>query len=196
MHERIHASLSYTEAYQSAGKVLLFLHFGFASKPEHKWEEVIGEIPILAYEQKLLDKADTGIVEGEEKEKPKEGGGRPKVLADGTYTSEMVFTSSGAANLEAIKAASKPPLRSTQTTHYWPLPLIVHSHPALILGGDFFTGAVLAASLTKLVPHDKVACNTLRAEVGTISSICHPLPLMTENFQPSLSQETKIQMSA
>jgi coatomer subunit beta len=42
---------------------------------------------------------------------------------------------------------------------------------ALILGGDFFTGAVLAAALTKLVlrfddsAQDKVSSNTLRAEV-------------------------------
>jgi coatomer subunit beta len=42
---------------------------------------------------------------------------------------------------------------------------------ALILGGDFFTGAVLAAALTKLVlrfddnAQDKVSANTLRAEV-------------------------------
>jgi len=40
---------------------------------------------------------------------------------------------------------------------------------ALILGGDFFTGAVLAAALTKLVlPFDdsaqEVSSNTLRAE--------------------------------
>jgi uncharacterized membrane protein YczE len=42
---------------------------------------------------------------------------------------------------------------------------------ALILGGDFFTGAVLAATLTKLVLRftdvstDVVAKNTFRAEV-------------------------------
>jgi coatomer subunit beta len=48
---------------------------------------------------------------------------------------------------------------------------------ALILGGDFFTGAVLAATLTKLFlrfdekSQDKVVCNALRAEVGTISVV-------------------------
>jgi coatomer subunit beta len=78
--------------------------------------KVIGEIPILASEQKLLDEADSGVVQDdEEKEKPKEGGGRPKVLADGTYATETAFTSSSAANLEAVKAATKPPLRSTVT---------------------------------------------------------------------------------
>jgi coatomer subunit beta len=87
----------------------------------HEIRKVIGEIPILASEQKLLDEANGGTVEvGEEKEKPKEGGGRPKVLADGTYATETAFTSSGAANLEAVKAASKPPLRSTQTTQLYP----------------------------------------------------------------------------
>ena len=79
--------------------------------------KVIGEIPILASEQNLLDEANAGVEVGEEKEKSKEGGGRPKVLADGTYATETAFTSSGAANLEAVKSASKPPLRSTQTTY-------------------------------------------------------------------------------
>lgn len=43
---------------------------------------------------------------------------------------------------------------------------------ALILGGDFFTGAVLAAALTKLVlrfeefTSDKTKANALRAEVS------------------------------
>ena len=133
--------------------------------------KVIGEIPILASEQKLLDEANNGVEVAEEKEKPKEGGGRPKVLADGTYATETAFTSSGAANLEAVKAASKPPLRSTQMMHF-PFPSNFNSYAALILGGDFFTGAVLAASLAKLIlrfdknSQDKVAYNTLRAEVG------------------------------
>ncbi|KIM38155.1 hypothetical protein M413DRAFT_447920 [Hebeloma cylindrosporum] len=98
--------------------------------------KVIGEIPILASEQRLLDEAGGNADEEEEKEKPKEGGGsKPKVLADGTYATESAYTST-----------------------------------ALILGGDFFTGAVLAAALTKLVlrfddiSQDKVSSNTLRAE--------------------------------
>lgn len=122
--------------------------------------KVLGEIPILASEQRLLDEAtgqDGDAEEGEDKEKEKakaEGGGRPKVLADGTYATETAYTSTTAARLEAVKAASKPPLRT------------------LILGGDFFTGSVLAAALTKLVLRfaekagDVVASNTLRAEVG------------------------------
>jgi len=76
--------------------------------------KAIGEIPILASEQRLLDEANNGDnQESEGKEKPKEGGGRPKVLADGTYATETAFTSANAANLEAVKAANKPPLRST-----------------------------------------------------------------------------------
>ena len=75
--------------------------------------KVLGEIPILASEQRLLDEVNTGDGEAsEEKEKQKEGGGRPKVLADGTYATETAFTSAGTANLESVKSASKPPLRS------------------------------------------------------------------------------------
>ncbi|KAG6813715.1 hypothetical protein H0H92_008123 [Tricholoma furcatifolium] len=115
---------------------------------------VIGEVPILASEQRLLDAAggeEDGGEEGEDKEKEK-AAARPRVLADGTYATETAYSSTTAARLEAVKAASKPPLRT------------------LILGGDFFTGAVLAAALTKLVLRfaekstDSVAVNTLRAE--------------------------------
>ncbi|GAA6052491.1 hypothetical protein JCM3770_003792 [Rhodotorula araucariae] len=106
---------------------------------------VIGEVPILASEQRLLDQAE---------QEASAGGAEPdfvngdaalahkpvatsatRVLADGTYATETVFSSSAtaAASLEAVKAAAKPPLR------------------ALILGGDFYTATVLAATLTKLV---------------------------------------------
>ena len=72
--------------------------------------KVLGEIPILASEQRLLDATDG---DGEEEEKPKvEGSGRPRVLADGTYATETAYTSTSAARLEAMKAAAKPPLRS------------------------------------------------------------------------------------
>ncbi|KAG6846452.1 hypothetical protein H0H93_013886, partial [Arthromyces matolae] len=123
--------------------------------------KVLGEIPILASEQRLLDAASEeggaaagGGEEGEDKEKEKEkAASRPRVLADGTYATETAYsTSTSAARLEAVKAAAKPPLRS------------------LLLGGDFFTGGVLAAALTKLVlrfaekSKDVNAINTLRAE--------------------------------
>ncbi|KAG1823810.1 adaptin N terminal region-domain-containing protein [Suillus subaureus] len=99
--------------------------------------KVLGEIPILASEQRLLDEA--GGEEDRKEDKKVEGSGRPKVLADGTYATETAYTSTTSARLEAVKTASKPPLR------------------ALILGGDFFTGSVLASALTKLA-------NALRAE--------------------------------
>ena len=74
--------------------------------------KVLGEIPILASEQRLLDDAGGDIEEVKENEKAKsEGGGRPKVLADGTYATETAFTSTATAKLEAVKAAAKPPLR-------------------------------------------------------------------------------------
>ncbi|KAJ7243405.1 coatomer protein [Mycena haematopus] len=113
--------------------------------------KVLGEIPILASEQKLLD----DVAGGEEEAtspKVETGGGKPKVLADGTYATETAYSSTTTARLEAVRAASKPPLRT------------------LLLGGDFFTGAVLASALTKLVlrfdgkANDKAASNMLRAE--------------------------------
>ncbi|KAF8730552.1 hypothetical protein AX14_005483 [Amanita brunnescens Koide BX004] len=121
--------------------------------------KAIGEIPILASEQKLLD--ETSVENGEEgsedKEKVKsEGSGRPKILADGTYATETAFSSANAAKLEAVKAAAKPPLRT------------------LILGGDFFTGTTLANALAKLVlrfaekSEDDAATNALRAEAMLI----------------------------
>ena len=77
--------------------------------------KVLGEIPILASEQRLLDAAggDGEEEEKEKEEKPKtEDGGRPRVVADGTYATETAYTSASAARLEAVKAAAKPPLRS------------------------------------------------------------------------------------
>lgn len=75
--------------------------------------KVIGEIPILASEQRLLDEANGGAEdEGEDKEKEKAAASRPKVNADGTYVTETAFSSSANAKLEAVRAAAKPPLRS------------------------------------------------------------------------------------
>ncbi|GAA6008702.1 hypothetical protein JCM10207_001691 [Rhodosporidiobolus poonsookiae] len=104
--------------------------------------KVIGEVPILASEQRLLDQAEeeaaasTDHLNGDaslvQKAVPTT---TTRVLADGTYATETVYqnSSTAAASLEAVKAAAKPPLR------------------ALILGGDFYTATVLAATLTKLV---------------------------------------------
>ncbi|KAI0348157.1 coatomer protein [Trametopsis cervina] len=116
--------------------------------------KVLGELPILASEQRLLD--DAGGDEEEKKDEVKTEAAKPRVLADGTYATETAFTSAGSARLEAVKAASKPPLRS------------------LLLGGDFFTGTVLSSALTKLVlryselSKDPQSTNTLRAEAMLI----------------------------
>ncbi|EIN14354.1 coatomer beta subunit [Punctularia strigosozonata HHB-11173 SS5] len=130
--------------------------------------KIIGEIPILAGEQKAEDEVNgvEGPEQGDSKEKE---GGRPKVLADGTYATETAFSipkSSG-------KSAFKPPLRT------------------LILGGDFFTASILASALTKLVlrfaaaSDDRKTSNSLRAEamlimasiirVGQSKYVAHPI---------------------
>ncbi|KAF8555045.1 Coatomer, beta subunit [Imleria badia] len=116
---------------------------------------VLGEIPILAAEMREAE--GNGLVEGGEEDTAvtgQSGGTRPKVLADGTYATETAYTAPTPVNVSASK--SKPPLRG------------------LILGGDFFTGAVLAAALTKLIlrydgsSNDHTKANALRAEVMLI----------------------------
>ena len=139
---------------------------------------VLGEIPILASEQRLLD--ETGgaeEAEDEKKDKPKDGGGKPRVLADGTYATESAYTSTTTARLEAVKAAAKPPLRSELGFQLsYCICRFLTLFVALLLSGDFFTGAVLATALTKLVlrfdelTSDTTASNILRAEV------CFTLP--------------------
>ncbi|TRM64190.1 adaptin N terminal region-domain-containing protein [Schizophyllum amplum] len=116
--------------------------------------KVLGEIPILAAEQRALDEA-AGTVEADgETDEGVKATTRPKVLADGTYATETAYSTAGPSSVQSTK--SKPPLR------------------ALILGGDFFTGAVLAVALTKLVlrfselSQDQDALNGLRAEAMLI----------------------------
>ncbi len=76
--------------------------------------KVIGEIPILASEQRLLDEAG-GNTEEEAEVKTEGVSSRPKVLADGTYATETALTAASTSRLEAVKAASKPPLRCMAT---------------------------------------------------------------------------------
>ncbi|KAG0269380.1 coatomer subunit beta [Actinomortierella ambigua] len=127
---------------------------------EEAWKHIraaLGEIPILASEQRLLTESQ------EEEEKPAEA--KPsapaparRVLADGTYATESAFTSAVTAQskLDAVRAAAKPPLRS------------------LLLGGDFYLGTALASTLTKLVlrasdvAQDPRRLNSLRAEAMLI----------------------------
>lgn len=136
-----------------------------ASDIRETWKQIrssLGEIPILASEQRLLEDVNdgendpAGQVNGHAK--PSAPTGSRKVLADGTYATESALTSSAAAKakLEAVKAAQKPPLRQ------------------LILDGDFFLATVLASTLTKLVMRhseiskDTARTNALRAEAMLI----------------------------
>lgn len=135
----------------------------------HQLRKVLGEIPILASEQKLLDEAGKG--DEEKKDEVKVESSKPKVLADGTYATETAFTSTSNARLEAVKAAAKPPLRSKYRLHlHWSWANLPAQ--ALLLGGDFFTGSVLSSALTKLVlrhselSSDKKKNNAIRAEVS------------------------------
>ncbi|EAS31456.3 coatomer beta subunit [Coccidioides immitis RS] len=126
------------------------------------WKRIrtsLGEIPILASEQRLLDEDSDETAENNEQlnghPKPSSG---PKVLADGTYAQETALTSqsAAAAKLEAIKAARKPPLRQ------------------LILDGDYYLATVLSSTLAKLVmrhsevSQDVARTNALRAEAMLI----------------------------
>lgn len=101
--------------------------------------KVLGEVPILAAEERLLEAAENGEKDPAEAATDEASKKVPttttRVRADGTYATETAYSSSAhqAARLEAVKQASKPPLRS------------------LILLGDFYTATVLASTLTKLV---------------------------------------------
>jgi coatomer subunit beta len=74
--------------------------------------QVLGEIPLLASEQRLLDQ-----VEQEESDQDKDEGGKNgtssrRILPDGTYATESAYTEpSAAARLDSVKSAAKPPLR-------------------------------------------------------------------------------------
>lgn len=130
------------------------------------WKSIrtsLGEIPILATEQSLLEKVPetetsngAELVNGHSKPAPRTAS--RKVLADGTYATENALTSQSAANakLAAVNAAQKPPLRQ------------------LILDGDFYLATVLCSTLTKLVmrhseiSQDQARTNALRAEAMLI----------------------------
>ncbi|KAI3331608.1 Coatomer, beta subunit [Xylariaceae sp. AK1471] len=129
------------------------------------WKKIrasLGEIPILASEQRLLDNVDGQEEKDQEQvnghSKPAQPSGSRRVLADGTYATETALTSASAtaARLEAVKAAQKPPLRQ------------------LILDGDYYLATVLSATLTKLVMRhseissDKARTNALKAEAMLI----------------------------
>ncbi|KAG0655304.1 coatomer subunit beta [Rhodotorula mucilaginosa] len=125
--------------------------------------KVVGEVPILASEQRLLDQAEqeaavahADVANGDsslvQKSVPVT---TTRVLADGTYATETAYSSSAtaAASLEAVKAAAKPPLR------------------ALILGGDFYTATVLAATLVKLVSRFKELARETSGETRPLNEL-------------------------
>ncbi|OJJ49734.1 hypothetical protein ASPZODRAFT_109420 [Penicilliopsis zonata CBS 506.65] len=129
------------------------------------WKRIrasLGEIPILASEQRLLDEVPEDSAALKEQTnghaKPAAPTGSRKVLADGTYATESALTSqsAAAARLEAVKSAQKPPLRQ------------------LILDGDYYLATVLSSTLTKLVmrhsevSQDAARTNALRAEAMLI----------------------------
>ncbi|KAL4872780.1 hypothetical protein BDV12DRAFT_161511 [Aspergillus spectabilis] len=124
------------------------------------WKKIrasLGEIPILASEQRLLDEVPEDSIPKEQINGHAKSSA-PKVLADGTYATESALTSQSAvaARLQAVKAAQKPPLRQ------------------LILDGDYYLSTVLSSTLTKLVmrhsevSQDSARTNALRAEAMLI----------------------------
>lgn len=137
-----------------------------ASDIRDAWKKIrlsLGEIPILASEQRLLDEATEGIEPLKEDQlsngnSKSTNTGSSRILADGTYATESALTSQSAiaAKLEAVKAAQKPPLRQ------------------LILDGDYYLASVLSSTLTKLVIRhsqispDQPRTNALRAEAMLI----------------------------
>jgi len=74
----------------------------------------VGELPILDTEQRLLEKVDDEAEMNGTETHVVSSSSTTRILADGTYATESALTESkAAAKLEAVKGASKPPLRCT-----------------------------------------------------------------------------------
>ncbi|KAI8057845.1 adaptin N terminal region-domain-containing protein [Syncephalis plumigaleata] len=122
------------------------------------WEKIklcLGELPLLASEQRALAETDKSDDSNEQKIAATPAARR--ILPDGTYASESALSdSSRASKVEAVKASTKPPLRS------------------LLLAGDYFLGTVLATTIVKMVLHyaelkvETKKLNSLRAEAMLI----------------------------
>ncbi|KAF9267267.1 coatomer protein [Marasmius fiardii PR-910] len=119
----------------------------------------VGDVPIVPQEEAAANEdgdADRELSEKEKAERKEKT--KPKILADGTYATETAFTTGPSQVKADVKLGPKTPLRT------------------LILGGDFFTSAVLSVALTKLVLriHDKAGgkakndVNMIRAEAMLI----------------------------
>ncbi|EJD48341.1 coatomer beta subunit [Auricularia subglabra TFB-10046 SS5] len=134
-----------------------------------KVRSVLGEVPILASEQRALEES------GATEETTAEGSSKPKgatrILADGTYVTETAYSAAPVSGL-GKDISGKPALR------------------ALLLGGDFYTGAVLAATLSKLVLRHRSlgetgkTHNALRAEAMLVMTSTVRLGQSTLAAQP------------
>ncbi|KAI9250918.1 adaptin N terminal region-domain-containing protein [Phascolomyces articulosus] len=139
-----------------------------AQEIDEAWQQIrsaLGEIPILASEQRLLESAEEDEQSSEKKEDdhtksvPSSNAAPRRILPDGTYATESSYTAqpSSSAKLDAVKSASKPPLRAL-----------------LLVNGDYFLGTVLSTTLTKLalrystIVNDAAAVNARRAEAMLI----------------------------
>ncbi|KAJ2156713.1 coatomer subunit beta [Coemansia sp. RSA 552] len=146
-----------------AGKVMrgaLWILGEYAESPDEirqvwaRLREAIGELPLLAAEQRELDAA-TNPADNEEQQPQKaQVTVTQRVLPDGTYATESSLTAK-VTDSAALKMDAKPPLR------------------AVLLHSDFFTGTVLASTLTKMVLRftrgaDEEQANSLRAEAMLI----------------------------
>ncbi|KAI9298244.1 coatomer protein [Neoconidiobolus thromboides FSU 785] len=101
---------------------------------ESAWQKIresLGEIPIISSEQLKLEKLQDQSSNEPETTQTYQSSSR-RVNADGTYATESTFTSNSN-NLEALKSAPRPPIRS------------------LLIRGDYFVASVLSSTLTKLV---------------------------------------------
>ncbi|KIK21696.1 hypothetical protein PISMIDRAFT_103582 [Pisolithus microcarpus 441] len=111
--------------------------------------KIIGQIPILAAESREEEGNPQTDEERDEGNFSGTGVGRPRVLADSTYATETTFSVSST--------------HTEQVIFDYELEPKVNRFLALILGGDFFTGAVLAIALTKLLRYYKLTSNRSKA---------------------------------
>ena len=121
---------------------------------ETSWKHIrssIGEVPIVQSEMKKMNQ-DTDKDDGNEDEQSSKPTG-PVILPDGTYATESAFgVEDKPKKISESERDARPPLRR------------------FILGGDFYTAAILASTIIKLVlKFDKVSkdshvMNALKAE--------------------------------
>ncbi|KAJ1738781.1 coatomer subunit beta [Coemansia sp. RSA 1086] len=141
-----------------AGKVIrgaLWILGEYAETPEEirqvwvRLREAIGELPLLAAEQRELEAADGAETAAAADSKTTSASRR--ILPDGTYATESSLTAK-TPDASSLKLDTKPPLR------------------AVLLHSDFFTGTVLASTLTKLVL--RFARSVEATEEQQVNSLC------------------------